>query len=226
MAWSWGLEDSKESHVQTHKLESILNKNSVFNLIFYISFDDERRVEWVTGNMSCGKVYCTCAGVCVCWQLFQCQKMVIKRMPSVEVGGVATNWVYKFAGETCPTIKQSYWQGPASLLNGLRGRTHLHFNFNWHSKGSRLAERGVSSPLPWPSILLVCAKAAAKMSLRANKFLSEGHKAKALNADEGAAKLRRTRTAFTLVVKILRGITFPVITLSKKFAKFNFKATV
>lgn len=89
-----------------------------------------------------------------------------------------------------------------------------------------LGGAGVSSPLPWPSILLVCAKAAAKMSLRANKFLSEGHKAKALNADEGAAKLRRTRTAFTLVVKILRGITFPVITLSKKFAKFNFKATV
>lgn len=43
---------AKESHLPVHELKSILNKNSVFNLIFYLSFESW---EWVAGNMSFGQ---------------------------------------------------------------------------------------------------------------------------------------------------------------------------
>jgi len=69
-------------------------------------------VEWVTGNMNCGKVY----GTCVCAALSMPEYGNKKWRDVVVLEGGATNWVYKFAAETCPTIKQTYCQGPASVV--------------------------------------------------------------------------------------------------------------
>jgi len=102
--------------MQTHKLESILNKNSVFNLIFYLSFEFEcrgmgdRKYELWQGLLP----------VCVCVSLGAALSMPEygnkKWRDVVVLEGGATNWVYKFAAETCPTIKQTYCQGPASMV--------------------------------------------------------------------------------------------------------------
>lgn len=108
------LEGPKKSLVQTHKLDSTLNKNWAFNLIFYLSFEFESHG---MGDRKCElwRRFVARVCVCVCAVLSLPGDMVIKN--EVLQHGVATNWVYKFAAGTCPTIKQTSCQeGPASVV--------------------------------------------------------------------------------------------------------------
>lgn len=132
---------------------------------------------------------CTCVCVCVC-------SSFIARVYGNKKRGAAAWRCHKLGLQIrrrdVPNYKADFL--PRTCVGGTlfflckwfsgagRSPTHLHFTSNWHSEESSAALPRISRSL------LVCAKAATKMSLRANKFLSEEHKAKAQNADEGAAK--------------------------------------